>query len=1562
MKKAVKSHQAIAAKPPKKGGGTKPFFQKKESPTSGAKPDAFFQPKLKVNKPNDKFEKEADHVADQVTSGQPLVNKGVFKQISPLIQRQSENDEDSVQAKEQSNEEEIQTKSQNVEEKIQAKSKKNEREEVQLKEEKEEVQLKTEEEPVQTKKEEEEPDVQMKPKEDEEVQMKEEEGEESLQTKKEREEDSVQRRKSKTKNVNPSEGFISKLNAKKGKGNSLPEDVRIKMENAFSANFGNIQIHTDQTSIDLNKKINAQAFTTGKDIFFNAGKFKPESKEGLHLLAHELTHTIQQGVVSPKQQEAPTYSRAAQESNLSSSTDSLTSPNEPSQSDIVKVDSDNIDITSAEVISDSPTPTIEGKVASIEEIVETVPASPEEDPNFIALTERTKATAKGQKKHKPSSSLSKNASDAAPSATNETKGIAQANQVTAMEKKEPKKFDAASFKKLLLEKIKEILPKSEEEADNFSKNNKMDAVKDAASNKVAEEKQTASGGIPEATNQNLDTASVPKREIAELKTPKKGANPANLEASKAMPPKRPDSHINKPLEENAKEADDAMAQNNVTEDQLARSEEPTFITGLESKKTAQNHSKTAPQSFREKESGVIQTSKDQSDAKSQEQVQSMHAGRGKLFGKTAEKQKETSSGNTSKREQVAKAIDGIYEKAKTDVNKVLTDLDTWVEAKFDAANKAAKEKFEKYVEWKMDQYKEDRYGSWFDPRGWGKRLKDTVVGMPDEVNQFFVDGRELYLKLMDRELTIIAKHIATELNRAKDIITKGKQSVQDFVDKQPADLKKFAEEKANEIQDSFNQLESDVDDKQEELIETIAESYKASLEEVDARVDEMKAANRGLIDKAMDAINGIIETIKKLRQVINDLMSAIQSVIPIIMNDPIGFMKNLFEGIGMGIENFKTNIKKHLLGGLFKWLTGALGPMGITVPEDVFSLKGIFNLIVQVLGLGWGFIRKKLVFAVGEKGVKFLEKGFEVIKLINEKGIDGIWEFVKQKFQDIKKNVLDAIQDMIIVEVIKAGVKWLLSLLIPGAGFIKAIMAIKDVIVFFVESAIMLIPAITEAILALATGAKNRVAKAIEFGLGTLVPLIIDLLARLIGIKGLAKKVQKIIKNIRKRISDQVNKLIRKAKNWLKKMFRKGKAGVKKGVKKVKKGAKKVKDKIVAWWKAKKKFRGKDGKNHKLYFKGTEKNAKLMVASEPKTFVAFIDSIKAKPELEEKKRKAMKIAQKIDAIKTRKTGGAKEADVKKAKKKKQRDLQKQLDLLGPITANLFGVEGDIPKSKIAYSPKSGKLGGEMNAKILTKVGDPGSVPSYSNNIYKALFKRAEGGRTYYVRGHLLNHNIHGPGNKADNLTPLSQEGNKKHLQLGEETVKIAVTAGSIVNYMVSAKYNRGNLSTSNAALKKAGVDESKWDAIKEIRSMEGSVPTHLILKADLLVPNSSGKLSVKKVLVTKKKVPNKIDTNLANYEIFSGDRSPKKRVSITNDSIDKIVENTSSVNKKSIAILQYAALKIPNLSKWDQITDKVKVLVNSGELDLAKKGLTIKNIEIAKDKLKNNSRNVVLNK
>jgi hypothetical protein len=84
------------------------------------------------------------------------------------------------------------------------------------------------------------------------------------------------------------------LAAKKGHGNPLPDDVRVDMEARFGTDFSRVTIHTGSSAGRLNKQLKAQAFTHGRDIYFAPGKYDPGSGAGKRLLAHELTHVVQQ--------------------------------------------------------------------------------------------------------------------------------------------------------------------------------------------------------------------------------------------------------------------------------------------------------------------------------------------------------------------------------------------------------------------------------------------------------------------------------------------------------------------------------------------------------------------------------------------------------------------------------------------------------------------------------------------------------------------------------------------------------------------------------------------------------------------------------------------------------------------------------------------------------------------------------------------------------------------------------------------------------------------------------------------------------------------------------------------------------------------------------------------------------------------------------------------------------------------------------------------------------------------------------------------------------------------
>lgn len=93
----------------------------------------------------------------------------------------------------------------------------------------------------------------------------------------------------------PASGIVSDIRSRTSGGSRLDDKTRAFMESRFQADFGNVRVHNDTEAARLSSRLSARAFATGNHIFFNRGEYRPETSSGRHLLAHELTHTIQQG-------------------------------------------------------------------------------------------------------------------------------------------------------------------------------------------------------------------------------------------------------------------------------------------------------------------------------------------------------------------------------------------------------------------------------------------------------------------------------------------------------------------------------------------------------------------------------------------------------------------------------------------------------------------------------------------------------------------------------------------------------------------------------------------------------------------------------------------------------------------------------------------------------------------------------------------------------------------------------------------------------------------------------------------------------------------------------------------------------------------------------------------------------------------------------------------------------------------------------------------------------------------------------------------------------------------
>jgi hypothetical protein len=86
----------------------------------------------------------------------------------------------------------------------------------------------------------------------------------------------------------------NQIDQSRGHGRPISEEAHQPMSQATGHDLSNVTVHTDQEADQLNRQLDSRAFTTGNDIFFRDGEYKPGSGDGQELISHELTHVVQQ--------------------------------------------------------------------------------------------------------------------------------------------------------------------------------------------------------------------------------------------------------------------------------------------------------------------------------------------------------------------------------------------------------------------------------------------------------------------------------------------------------------------------------------------------------------------------------------------------------------------------------------------------------------------------------------------------------------------------------------------------------------------------------------------------------------------------------------------------------------------------------------------------------------------------------------------------------------------------------------------------------------------------------------------------------------------------------------------------------------------------------------------------------------------------------------------------------------------------------------------------------------------------------------------------------------------
>ena len=483
-----------------------------------------------------------------------------------------------------------------------------------------------------------------------------------------------------------------------------------------------------------------------------------------------------------------------------------------------------------------------------------------------------------------------------------------------------------------------------------------------------------------------------------------------------------------------------------------------------------------------------------------------------------------------------------------------------------------------------------------------------------------------------------------------------------------------------------------------------------------------------------------------------------------IVRDPVAFLGNLVGAVGKGVRQFMTRILEHLKEGVIAWLTGPVAKAGVKMPET-WDLKGIIWFVLQILGLTWDRVRQKLVKLLGEPAVAAAEKGLELIRDIREKGIvQALKDQVVEFFGQLKEAALGSIKSFIQQRLVVAGITQLLSMLNPVGAIVQAIIKTYTTIQFFLDKInqiLELVESIVDSIATIASGAIGAAANFVEKTMARTIPVILDFLARFIGLGNVGDHEAKTIHSLQARVDGMLDKLVDWIKNTVQGLVSRALGGdLKSG------SAERVQNGLKEAVAVVNKYSGKK-----------------------------VGALLLRPLLV-----PIKLKYRLSVLEAFAQGGT--WHVKAAASPEQQmatDVKVETDTNAPVRV------GDVTATPtVAYQTKtlqidkgSDTVGVSMTAEYLAPNHPQGSSPgdseqaaifTYLPTIGKVPEGSSRQGGAVYIKGHLLNDNLGGPGVEK-NLFPISVQANSEHKTRIETKVKdIVNNQGLLAHYAVTVGY------------------------------------------------------------------------------------------------------------------------------------------------------------------------------
>lgn len=1033
-----------------------------------------------------------------------------------------------------------------------------------------------------------------------------------------------------------------------GTGSALTESTRQFMESRFRANFRSVRIHTDSIAETLSGNIQAQAFTHGHDIYFNNGKYSPNTATGGLLLAHELSHVLQQERVL-QQQQRPSAATSAVPAPRSMPHSAIpaegqqtpsvpASPEAPAPGSLIPAEPSASTTKSqapkalperTSTVPPSP-PGMAGTVlpSKVPADIPRAPASPAQDPTFRQAKTLVHAEAKKQKWHVPATQKRTETENASAmeeadqrSQSSQEKSTAQMEQLGASQQQEGRKFSAESFKSDLMKRINAKQPESEDEAKAFAQKPPLDHFEEEFSGNVAKEQAQVTDPL-EKKAEATPSGGVVEKKATELPKPRYAAPPAPVDARLATAKPKTDQEIS--TEHESDRLDNAMQENRLDDDQLAESREPSFIETLKVKQQAKQAAAEAPQVYREKEKEVLQAAEEQAGGTLTTEMAQMSKIHRRSGGQVFGGQQKTETATEKRQREIRQDIDGIYNRTVNRVKCILECMAEKVKEDFAASLKQQTDNFNERVRKEISDY----YGDWrIDDKLFGPA---DVVVLPDgstramtleesfgigsvkrinpDVYRIFVREKNTFLQAMNEQLDIIAANVEKGLTAAYARIQQGRCEICTYKNTLKGEELIFATQLEGEVEMKFSNLESSIDDTREDLLQTLATQYKESVNQLEKTFNEINdELKKSWIDRAIEFVVTVGKTIFQLAELLLSILVRVAHLVWDIVKHPIRFFETLVSGLKQGISMFIDNIGTHLQEAFWTWITGATPVKNIRLTAGS-GLGSLFDLVMQVLSLGPADLRAIVDKVLGKEFMQMIdkikavgEKVLEPVIILLTKGPLAFWEYIKDTLGSMIQSSFDRIRETVFNTFVESGIKWIAGFFIPGGGFVKIVKAIFSAFQFVAENLENIrhfFDAIFDSMDAAVQGRTEGVANKVLLGLKTGVVLALDFLAKQLGLSKIIDSVHKIIHSLRKPIVNAIEWLLMKVKPFVIKLMKKGKELLDK--------AKKAGAKALGWLGFKEKFVTETGVRHSLYIRDQGKTPTLMIESSPQPLSAYL--------------------------------------------------------------------------------------------------------------------------------------------------------------------------------------------------------------------------------------------------------------------------------------------------------------------------------------------------------------------